>query len=133
MGVAGRFFAQLFGTTLCDFGAIMRWWLPACSGSSSAPGYLLPFLSPGIPIPGLSVCALPGCLFWDLAGGGRWGCTHGCSSGVLQGHTFLLLMQATTVGSWAGDYGFALGSGDMQSVHPPLGMAAPGYPLPGSD
>ena len=27
MGVAGRFFAQLFGTTLCDFGAIMRWWL----------------------------------------------------------------------------------------------------------
>ena len=58
MGVAGRFFAQLFGTTLCDFGAIMRWWLPACSGSSSAPGYLLPFLSPGIPIPGLSVCAV---------------------------------------------------------------------------
>ena len=83
MGVAGRFFAQLFGTTLCDFGAIMRWWLPACSGSSSAPGYLLPFLSPGIPIPGLSVCALPGCLHpsptpppspfqGEQTGGGSW-------------------------------------------------------------
>ena len=102
MGVAGRFFAQLFGTTLCDFGAIMRWWLPACSGSSSAPWYLLPFLSPGIPIPGLSVCALPGCLFWDLAGGGRWGCTHGCSSGVLQGHTFLLLVQSITMETMGG-------------------------------
>jgi hypothetical protein len=61
MGVAGRFFVQLFGTTLCDFGAIMRRWLPVCSGSSSGPGYLLPFLSPVTPIPGLSVCALPGC------------------------------------------------------------------------
>lgn len=59
MGVAGRFFVQLFGTTPCDFGAIMRWWLPVCAGSSSAPGYLLPFLSPGISSPGLSVRALP--------------------------------------------------------------------------
>ena len=49
MGVAGRFFVQLFGTTLCDFGAIMRWWLAVCSGSSSAFGYLLPSLARGFP------------------------------------------------------------------------------------
>ena len=47
MGVAGRFFVQLFGTTLYDFGAIMRWWLAVCSGSSSAFGYLLPSLARG--------------------------------------------------------------------------------------
>lgn len=82
MGVAGRFFAQLFGTTLCDFGAIMRWWRPVCSGSSSASGYLLPLLSRGFPS-GLSVCALPSCLhpsptpprppFQGGAGGGELG------------------------------------------------------------
>lgn len=58
MGVAGRFFVQLFGTTLSDFGAIMRWWLGVCSVFSSAPGYLLSLLSRGFPS-GLSVCALP--------------------------------------------------------------------------
>lgn|SRR5574337_17997 len=103
MGVAGRFFAQLFATTLRDFGAIMRWWLVVCLGSSSAPGYPLPLLSrrfpsrvyPSAPCPVASSTArLPpaplsggagggesgggdwdvlGCLSWDLAGGSRWG------------------------------------------------------------
>ena len=49
MGVAGRLFVQLFGTTLYDFGAIMRWWLPVCSGFSSAPGHPLPLLSRRFP------------------------------------------------------------------------------------
>ena len=48
MGVAGRFFAQLFGSTPCDFGTIARWGLD-CTGSSSASGYPLPLLSRGFP------------------------------------------------------------------------------------
>ena len=48
MGVAGRFFVQFFGTTLCDFGTIARWGLD-CTGSSSASGYPLPLLSRGFP------------------------------------------------------------------------------------
>lgn len=58
MGVAGRFFVQLFGTTLYDFGTIAR-------RGSIARGSVLRLgirchCYPGIPIPGLSVCALPG-------------------------------------------------------------------------
>lgn len=49
---------------------------------------------------------------------------HGCSSGVLQGHTFLLLVQSTTMGAWGGVSGLALDPGDMQAVYPPHGMAA---------
>ena len=44
MGVAGRLFVQFFGTTPYDFGAIMRWWLAVCSGSSSGSGYPLSLL-----------------------------------------------------------------------------------------
>ena len=127
MGVAGRFFVQLFGTTLCDFGAIMRWWLAVCSGSSSAFGYLLPSLARGFPsrvypfarYPVASTPArLPprppfrgsgrggvgrwrlGCARMPVLGfGWRWSVgLHGSSSGVLQRHTFLLLVQSATVG-----------------------------------
>lgn len=48
---------------------------------------------------------------------------HGCSSGVLQGHTFLLLVQFTTMGSWVGVSGLVLGPGDMQAVYSSHGMA----------
>ena len=44
MGVAGRFFVQLFGTTLCDFGTIAWWWL-ACFVFNFASWYLLPPLA----------------------------------------------------------------------------------------
>lgn len=82
---------------------------------------------PGTPIPGLSVCALPSSLHpsptppappfrgWRAGGswaveigvaripvlgfGWRWSMgLHGCSSGVLQGHTSLLLVQSATMG-----------------------------------
>lgn len=48
MGVAGRLFVQLFGTTPHDFGTI-AWWELVCTGSSSASGYPLPLLSLGFP------------------------------------------------------------------------------------
>lgn len=83
MGVAGRFFVQLFGTTLYDFGAIMRWWLAVCSGSSSAFGYLLPslargFLSRVYPFARYPVASTPARLppappFRGERAGGSWG------------------------------------------------------------
>ena len=94
MGVAGRFFVQLFGTTLCDFGAIMRWWLAVCSGSSSAFGYLLPslargFLSRVYPFARYPVASTPARLppappFRGWRAGGSWAveigmCSDACS------------------------------------------------------
>ena len=130
MGVAGRFFVQLFGTTLCDFGTI-AWWGLVCTGSSSASGYPLPLLSRGFPFrvypsARFSVASTPARLPpAPLSGGsgrggvGRWrlGCArmpilrfgrrwpmgpHGCSLGLLQGHTFLLLVQSTTMETMGG-------------------------------
>ena len=95
MGVAGRFFAQLFGTTLCDFGAVMRWWLAVCSGSSSAFGYLLPslargFLSRVYPFARYPVASTPARLppappFRGERAGGSWAVEIGVCSDARSG------------------------------------------------
>ena len=153
MGVAGRFFVQLFGTTLCDFGAIMRWWLAVCPGSSSAFGYLLPSLARGFPsrvypfarYPVASTPArLPpaplsggagggesgggdwgvlGCPFWDLAGGGRWDCMAAVL-GCCRSIPSCFSCSPPLWGSWTGVFGLTVGPGGMQAVYPPHGMPA---------
>lgn len=154
MGVAGRFFVQLFGTTLYDFGAIMRWWLAVCSGSSSAFGYLLPSLARGFPsrvypsarCPVASTPArLPpappfqggagggelGGGDWDVLGCPSWnlagGCRCGCMAavpGCCRDMPSCFWCSLPLWGLWAGVSGLTVGPGDMQAVYSQHGMTA---------
>lgn len=108
---------------------------------------------PGIPVPGLSVCALPSSLhpsptppappFQGVAGGGSWAVEigigsdarswirleladgpHGCVPGCCMDIPSCFSCSSPLWGAWVDVAGLAVGSGDMQAVYSPHGQAA---------